>query len=376
VREHLDRLRCRETAWLVARCDELTAEERRIHVERLAVLAVLDERRALAPDLAAASGLSDATVRRELETARQLESLPQVAAAAYAGALSVEQLAPTVELADEDSDGEWAARAAAASPVALQKMAREARIPTREESIARRQARSLRKWRDDHGFLHGRFELPLEHGGAEVEAFFDQVAEKMRPAKGQAWDSLEHRHADTLVALCRLDAPVDGRAEEDRASEATLAVRPTIVIDVPLTGPATLCGIPLPDEWVDAWRAEVNVQLRAVDEDGNPVADGPIRKFVSDKRRRAVIRRDGHCRWPGCRRRLRLQVHHLTPVSWGGTDDMANLAAVCPAHHALLIPHGDLILEGNPNQPDGLTLRRITPTEQARRRRQPVPSAR
>jgi hypothetical protein len=68
-------------------------------------------------------------------------------------------------------------------------------------------------------------------------------------------------------------------------------------------------------------------------------------------------------------------VHHLTPVSWGGTDDMANLAAVCPAHHALLIPHGDLILEGNPNQPDGLTLRRIDREERERRRRQPEPSA-
>jgi hypothetical protein len=81
VREHLHRLRCRETAWLVARHDELAVEERRVHVERLAVLAVLDERRALAPDLAAACGVSDATVRRELDTARQLESLSEVAAA-------------------------------------------------------------------------------------------------------------------------------------------------------------------------------------------------------------------------------------------------------------------------------------------------------
>jgi hypothetical protein len=374
VREHMDRLRCRETAWLVARRDELTVEERQVHVERLAVLAVLDERRALAPDLAAASGVSDATVRRELETARQLESLPEVAAAAHSGVLSVEQLAPTVELADEDTDGEWAARAADASPMALQRMAREQRIPTREESIARRQRRSLRKWRDDHGFLCGRFELPMEHGGAEVESFFDQVAEKMRPAKGQAWDALEHRHADTLIALCKLDAPVDGRDDEDRAVVPTMAARPMVVIDVPLEGPATLCGMPLPHEWVEAWRAEVIVQLRAVDGDGNPVADGPIRKFVSDKRRRGVLRRDGHCRWPGCRRRLRLQVHHLTPSSWGGTDAMANLAAVCPAHHALLIPHGEYVLEGNPNQPDGLTLRRITGDE-LRQRRQRTPSA-
>ena len=55
-----------------------------------------------------------------------------------------------------------------------------------------------------------------------------------------------------------------------------------------------------------------------------------------------------------------LQVHHLVPVSWGGSDDLANLAAVCPAHHAQLVPHGEWTLEGNPHQPDGLHLARST----------------
>jgi hypothetical protein len=47
---------------------------------------------------------------------------------------------------------------------------------------------------------------------------------------------------------------------------------------------------------------------------------------------------------------------------------MSNLASVCPAHHALLIPHGDLILDGNPNRPDGLTLRKVDRQERERRR--------
>jgi hypothetical protein len=83
-----------------------------------------------------------------------------------------------------------------------------------------------------------------------VEAFFDRVAEKIRPAKGQAWDSLEHRHADTMIGLCRLETPADGsgtgRYDEDRAQAPTMAVRPMIVVGVPLHGPALLCGIPTP----------------------------------------------------------------------------------------------------------------------------------
>ncbi len=117
----------------------------------------------------------------------------------------------------------------------------------------------MRKWRDDAGFLHGRFELPLEHGGAEVEAFFDRVAERMRPAKGERWASLEHRFAETMIGMCA----ADDRDDEDRVQVPTLAVRPKLVVDVPLTGPATLCGMPLPDEWVDALRADATLALRA-----------------------------------------------------------------------------------------------------------------
>ena len=49
-------------------------------------------------------------------------------------------------------------------------------------------------------------------------------------------------------------------------------------------------------------------------------------------------------------------MHHLVPRSWHGTADISNLAAVCPAHHQLLIPHALLALVGNPNLPDGLQL--------------------
>jgi hypothetical protein len=365
-RDLLDELRCWETDRLSAERGRVIREKRRLEARELALTKVLDERRALRPDQAACDGVSDATARRMVETARKLAWLPVLADAALDGRLSAEQLAPAAELADDVSDAEVAARAVSASPMALQRMARAQRVMSREESVRRRERRSLRKWHDDQGFLHGRFELPLEHGGAEVEAFFDQVAERMRPAKGQRWASLEHRFADTLISLCVADV----RDDEDQAAGPTMAVRPMVVVDVPLTGVAVLAGVALPDEWVDALRAEAKVTLRAVDERGSVLAELRTRKFVSDKRRSAVVRRDGHCRWPGCRRRLGLQVHHLTPSSWGGTDEVANLAAVCPAHHALLVPHGEYVLEGNPNQPDGLDLRRITAEE--RRRRSPA----
>ena len=44
VNDHLDELRCRPTSWLQARRDALVREQRRLRVEELAVIRVLDER--------------------------------------------------------------------------------------------------------------------------------------------------------------------------------------------------------------------------------------------------------------------------------------------------------------------------------------------
>jgi hypothetical protein len=60
--------------------------------------------------------------------------------------------------------------------------------------------------------------------------------------------------------------------------------------------------------------------------------------------------------WPGCAPVARRGLDRCGTGGAGGSDDIANLAAVCPAHHRLLVPHGLLALEGNPNLPDGLDL--------------------
>src|SRR5262249_52014580 len=125
-------------------------------------------------------------------------------------------------------------------------------------------------------------------------------------------------------------------------------------VHVPLTGPAEIAGIPIPDTLLEQLRTNALIEPVVVDESGVPLAVGKATSALSPKIRRAVLLRDGKCRIPGCARRHGLEAHHLKPRTWGGTDDLANLAAVCPTHHRQLIPHGKHALTGNPNQPDGL----------------------
>ena len=292
-------------------------------------------------------GESARTVREKVETARALESLPAVAAAAHAGELSVEQLGSVVKLADEESDAEWAARAPNVAPADLARLARSKSTPSVEDARARREARGLRMWWQGD-MLHLRGQLP-DLMGARFEATITRMADRMKPVTGQPWGSREHRNADALDEL----------GERFDAVEApTAAAKPLLVVEVPLAGPAEIAGVPIADSVVEALRANARVEPVLVDDRGVRIAVGRRTTALSAKFTRAVLLRDGHCRMPGCEMRHGLDVHHLRPRSWGGTDDIANLAAVCRTHHAMLVPTGRWALVGNPNQPDGLTILR------------------
>jgi hypothetical protein len=355
VGERLAELRCRPTEWLVARREELVREQRRLRVEELAVTRVLDERGQLDDSLAGRDGVSCRSARETVETARALEALPAVAAAAHAGALSDEQLGAVTQLADAESDAEWARRAPNVAPGDLARLARCQRVVAVEESWRRREARCLRMWwRKDTGMLGFAGELP-DLDGSRFEATINRMIDRMRPPKGQTWDRRDHRGADALVELCRNFESVE--------VDTTAAPAPLLVVEVPARGPATIAGIPLADAMVEALHAQARVEAVVVDGHGVALARGARRAVLSPKIGRAVLLRDGHCRWPDCERRTGLQVHHLVPRSWDGGDDLANLAAVCTGggtdHHARLVPHGPWKLAGNPNFPDGLRLERV-----------------
>ena len=350
--DHLDELRCRSTDWLLARRDRLVREQRRLRVEEFAVTRVLDERGKADDTLAAGDGVSVRAMRETIETARALESLPHVAAAAHAGDLSGEQLGHVAQLADEATDAEWAERAPHVPPAELARIVRTLDKPTTEDGRARQEARSLRMWwSEDKGMLNLRGALP-DLDGARFEATINRMVEAMRPPRGQAWDSYEHRAADALVELCpRNETTCVG--EQSASSQ-----KPLLVVQVPRFGPATVAGVPLPDAVVEQLRANANIEPVLVDDDGVPLGIGPRFPGLSSKLGRAILLRDGHCRLGTCDCTHGLQIHHLVPRSWGGSDDPSNLAAVCMPrrHHQMLIPNGPWALVGNPNRPDGLRL--------------------
>jgi hypothetical protein len=119
-------------------------------------------------------------------------------------------------------------------------------------------------WTPDKGMLQLHRQLP-DVMGAQFEATITKLTERMKPAKGQPWDSFEHRAADALHQLC------DQPQGEARDETPTLALKPVLHVQVPQSGPAEIAGVPIADELLEQWRANGLVQPVIVDEHGVPI---------------------------------------------------------------------------------------------------------
>ncbi len=343
----VDEMRTHSTEWLRREREGLISQQRNLRTRELAVLRVLDERGQVDSSIGS-QGESARVVHDKLETAKALESLPAIADVAMEGGFSDEQLRSVVQVADEESDREWAARGPNTDPIELARHARKVSKPSAEDSRVRFGSREhWMSWNPQKNVLRYGGQLP-DAMGARFEATILAEAERMK-VKGEPWAPFAQRAADALVSLC------DPLADGDEHAP-TLSPLAGIQVSVPLEGPAEIAGVPIADSLLEQLRANASITPVLVDDDGAVLAIGRAAPALSPKVRRAVLLRDARCRVPGCGRCRGLEVHHLMPRSWGGTDDIANLAAVCPAHHRLLVPHGLLALVGNPNLPDGLDL--------------------
>jgi hypothetical protein len=87
----------------------------------------------------------------------------------------------------------------------------------------------------------------------------------------------------------------------------------------------------------------------AVDDDvGHTMYEGRARRFPNEAQRREVMRRDRHCRFPGCEAVTFADVHHIVPWKPNGRTDLDNLALLCRHHHGVVHRKG-WSMTGNAN---------------------------
>ena len=84
--------------------------------------------------------------------------------------------------------------------------------------------------------------------------------------------------------------------------------------------------------------------------DSQPLDIGRSSRTVPEPMRRAVIARDRHCRFPGCRRPARwCDAHHIVHWTDDGPTRVDNLILLCRHHHTLI--HRGFGLTGTGSDP-------------------------
>jgi hypothetical protein len=165
------------------------------------------------------------------------------------------------------------------------------------------------------------------------------------------------RRADALVDLCRLGAqadPAPGGAKpcvvmtvdlETLRGELGAPVSPSssasaaapIDPDGRWRGAALGSGEPIGATTARRLACDASIIPMVLGSRGVPLDIGRANRLVTGSLRRALITRDGRCRFPGCSRRPEwTEGHHLVPWSSGGVTALSNLILLCRFHHTLV----------------------------------------
>ena len=354
----------------LARLVELREAQERLEAEVLRAIADCDAVDAWDTDclgavswLASNTGMVRGAAARLVKTARFLRRHTQTAKALDAADVTVPQvelLAAVAHRRDDLYEEHETTLLDAAALVEVQDFPAVTRrwAQLSDDELARRDA--------NFAFERRGFTLSPTIGGSAVSGFFDAEAaalvgttlDDLQPIEGPSdTRSRAERRADALVLLC--ERARGGEVPESRPiAGAELVVSHEVLSGRPLTDLASLqCEIegfgPIPR--VTAERLLCDCALgRVVMRGRSQILDlGRRVRTVPRRMRRAIVLRDEHCQFPGCRAPAAwCDAHHLVHWTRGGETNLDNCALLCRRHHVAVHEGGWKLVRG----PTGLAL--------------------
>ncbi len=231
------------------------------------------------------------------------------------------------DVATPETDGELLAAARECSVRQLADVARSRRAAPDSRTATKDYDRRWLRFNDS--FHTVTVQLPPE-SYAETKACLESRARDL-PSDGETgWDQ-------RLCDAFRLTVRSPG-AE----SMANTGPMPFVVVHVPLEtlrdGSSELPGELERDGLVDAetvrrMACDATVAVALDDDVGHTMFEGRARRWPTSSQRREIMRRDRHCRFPGCTNVTFTNVHHIVPWTPAGRTDLDNLALLCEYHH-------------------------------------------
>ncbi len=360
---------------LAADLVELQRAAARLAFEFTRRLAVFDARGACADDGALSTGawlrhfcrIAPGAAHQHVKVAHQLDALPRLAAALAGGDVTYPHAAVISAFAEQV--GPEATAAGGGVP--------RRRRPDYDPARLRHVTRRLRHAVDPDGALADAGQMvdrrrlrvvPTLWGMVDVDGALDPeagatVLAALHPLAAPTPDDTRpasQRMADALVELCRraLDAgdlPIQG------------GMKPHLLVTVDLPTlqhapgspsiPSAPAGPGAELEWAGPIPAETARRIacdaaltRVLTNGPSQILDvGRATRIIPAALRKALLLRDGTCRFPGCDRPGRwTDAHHRTHWVDGGPTDLQNLLLLCTPHH-MAVHEGGWTLHGHPD---------------------------
>jgi hypothetical protein len=303
------------------------------HAHLLAFIGAKDARdpdsRATVVGLSAKMGITIATARRWLETARLLRDLPHLAELYESGSLSYEKLEAVARVATPETDESLAEAAPTMSTGAIRKLAAKLEAVTDPEQ-AHAAGRLTYGWR-----RNGRFrfsgDLPADSGDIFAKAI-EREMDTMPRVPDEERPSYAQKAADALVNLASATLAEDGDADR-----ATVVVHTDLSVLTDGEGVAeSEFGSILHPDVVRRLACDCRMQLTVHDDKGQSLGVGRTQRTAPPWLMRQLKKRDGCCSFPGCTNRRFTEGHHVTFWPDGGRTDLDDMSLLCRYHHKLV----------------------------------------
>ena len=271
-------------------------------------------------------GVSQPTARAYAHVAEKAWDFPHLTASLCEGEISFDKFRTVIAVATPETDQGLREQAKAYSVRELAELARTERGPALERRAEKDY--ELRSLRFNDTFRTVTAQLPPETY-TETKSWLEARAREL-PSDGETpWD---HRLCDAFVQTIRGDSGGGGGSY-------------VVVAHVPLAalvdGPGETSelagdlerGELISRETVRRIACDATVVIAVDDDEGHTMYEGRARRDPTGAQRREVLRRDRHCRFPGCTNATFTNVHHIVPWKPDGPTDLDNLALLCEHHH-------------------------------------------
>ena len=280
-------------------------------------------------------GVSAATARSLTHVGEKAWDVPHLVGSMCAGDISFDKVRAVIDVATPETEQELRDQALECTVRELADVARMSAVrATKPDSRPQHQGRYLR-FNDEHRTMNA--QLPAESYAA-TRAWIDALAENV-PADPDT--PLDQRRCDGLIAMAQSGPSTSASTTSPYVVVVHAPLEALVVAEsgetTELAGELERDGL-IDRETVQRIACDATIAVAVDDDVGHTMYEGRAKRFPSQAQRREVMRRDRHCRFPGCTNVTFTNVHHIVPWKPGGTTDLPNIVLLCQHHHHVRAP--------------------------------------